>query len=181
MNDPDNPYPAQYSDEKNKKFYARQGTQPSVRRKTINRIHPEPVQENENESEEDVNITKYAQDTSLTKVLQKVIETDTQIDGLSAQLVERLEVYQQNHAELLVKIPKMEKELSYRKNEESKKMLSTRIAAHKKQLKMTESQIVKLKKHLEDLLQGSAQFKSDKAEFFKQIEDQRAENWLSPE
>lgn len=71
--------------------------------------------------------------------------------------------------------------MAARKHEGAKKMLAGRITAHKKQLQMTENQIVKLKKYLEDLISGSAEFKNEKNDFFNKIEEQRAENWLSKE
>ena len=60
-------------------------------------------------------------------------------------------------------------------------MIEKRITAHKKQLRMTEDQILKLKKHLSDLIAGSAQFKQEQSQFMGMIEDQRAENWLTEE
>ena len=42
-------------------------------------------------------------------------------------------------------------------------MIEKRITAHKKQLRMTEDQILKLKKHLSDLIAGSAQFKQEQS------------------
>ena len=43
---------------------------------------------------EDVKLSTYVQDTSLTGVLRQVIAHDTHIEGLNARLVERLEHYQ---------------------------------------------------------------------------------------
>ena len=60
-------------------------------------------------------------------------------------------------------------------------MIARRITAHKKQLRMTEDQILKLKKHLSDLIAGSSQFKKEQSEFMTMIDDQRAENWLTEE
>ena len=140
------------------------------------------MQGNEKElAQDDLNLSTYVQDKSLTGALRQVIDADTHIEGLNAQLVERLEHYQENYARLQAKIPVLVKTLKSKKTEEGRSLYISRINAHKKQLVMTENHIIKLKKYLEDLVAGSAQFKDKKNEFFQNVEDKRAENWLSDE
>jgi len=56
------------------------------------------------------------QDPALAAALRQVIEADHKIEGLTTDLVEKLEHYQQRYKELTLKIKQLETELALSEN-----------------------------------------------------------------
>lgn len=64
----------------------------------------------------DEEVEQYLQDPALAAALRQVIEADHNIDGLTTDLVEKLEHYQQRYKELTLKIKQLEAELALSEN-----------------------------------------------------------------
>ena len=99
-------------------------------------------------------------------LLKRVVDQDLQIDGLHMELVEKLDYYQTRYLETGEKITELKQILEVKKSGDIKSY-EQRLASNLKRRKQLSEQIILLKRHLNDLVSGSQDFKEEKADLFE--------------